>query len=47
MVDKEREHSTSSSSTSEDEITAYQQKIWDLFQNIMIWWKVHNYQIVL
>src|SRR5215207_3553418 len=30
MVDKEREHSTSSSSsTSEDEITASQQKIWD------------------
>jgi len=28
MVDKEREHSTSSS-TSEDEITASQQKIWD------------------
>jgi hypothetical protein len=28
MVDKEREHSTSSS-TSADEITASQQKIWD------------------
>jgi hypothetical protein len=27
MMDKESEHSTSS--TSEDEITAYQQKIWD------------------